>query len=62
MSATTLRRLESIRHKLSPKRRIVVVQVPLADAPPEEGERYRQEMAMDAETRIVVEHVMECLP
>lgn len=62
MSSTTLRRLTAIRDKLNPRKRIIVVHAPLVDAPPEEWERYRQEMATEADTRIIVEHVMECLP
>lgn len=64
MNATLRRRIDAIHSKLAPPPRsgFAVVYVPLKDDPPEEWERYRQEMAVDADTRIIVEYEEESMP
>ena len=64
MSVALRRRMDAIQGKLAPKPRksLVVVYTPLPDDPPEEWERYRQEMAVDADMRIIVEYVEESIP
>lgn len=64
MSATLRRRIDALHSKLAPppRSRLAIVYVPLEDDPPEEWERYRQEMAVDADIRVFVEYDEECLP
>jgi hypothetical protein len=58
MNATMQRRLDAIKRKLEPPRcnRVAVVYLPTEGDPPEEWERYHEEMAVDADVRIVVEY------
>ena len=64
MNATLRRRIDALHSKLAPppRSRLAIVDVPLEDDPPEEWERYRQEMAVDADIRVFVEYDEECLP
>ena len=64
MNATIRHRIDVLHSKLAPpsRNRLAVVYLPMKDAPSEEWERYRQEMAVDADTRIIVEYEEESIP
>ena len=64
MNATMRRRIDALHSKLAPlpRSRLAVVYLPMKDAPPEEWDRYRAEMAVDADTLIIVEYEEESLP
>ena len=64
MSAALRRRIDALHSKLAPppRSRLAVVYLPMKDAPPEEWDRYREEIAVDADTLIIVEYDEEGVP